>query len=234
MMYRTEDAPTSAVCSAVDADGSEGDCAHQPHGENALFQQQIAAAGLDDIANKVAVGTVVDLDDAIRLSGINLPLLGRIVQLLPVPEIAIPFKRVASPADLPHQISQPLTDWQTFCRELVATRVELAESNEPAAWYPSVSRPPDENGASHDNYTGVEVLRAVALARLVLPAGVEIVAPLATLGAKLAQVALDFGATHLGYVAADGQPLENRLAVNTDDLKEFERSCPLTTLKEET
>jgi hypothetical protein len=234
MTYRTENARTSAVCSAVDADGLEEECARQPRGGTDLFQRQIAAAGLDEIAEKAAAGTVLGLDDAIRLSGINLPLLGRIVQLRPASERATPFERAASAADLPRQIAQPLTDWATFCRELVATRDELAKSIEPAAWYPEVSRPPDENGASHnDNYTGVEALRAVALARLLLPANVEIVAPLATLGAKLAHVALDFGATHLGYVSCDGQPLENPLAVSAADLKEFERSCPPTTLKEE-
>ena len=54
-------------------------------------------------------------------------------------------------------------------------------------------------------FTGVDILRAIALARLLLPANVKIMAPLATLGPKLAQVALEFGASHLGCVAADGE-----------------------------
>ena len=106
-------------------------------------------------------------------------------------------------------------------------------SSEPVAWYPKVNRTPDENASSDDDYTGVEVLRAIALARLLLPGNVQIVAPLAALGPKLAQVALDFGATHLGYVASDGQPLENPLAVNVDELKELQLSCPPTAMKED-
>jgi 2-iminoacetate synthase ThiH len=92
---------------------------------------------------------------------------------------------------------------------------------------------PDEN-ASNDDYTGVEVLRAIALARLLLPENVQIVAPLTTIGPKLAQVALDFGATHLGYVGSNGEPLEGPLAVNVDELKELQQSNAPTALKEET
>jgi hypothetical protein len=168
------------------------------------------------------------------LSEINLPLLGRIVQLRPKVVSATHVERVASAKDLPKQYGHRWIDWETFCNQLVSVRDGFAKPNIRVVWYPHTSRPPDEDGVSHlDNYTGVEVLRAVALARLLLPANVEIVAPLSTLGAKLAQVALDFGATHLGYVSDNGEPLENPLAVTADDLKEFEESCPLTTLKEE-
>ncbi len=69
--------------------------------------------------------------------------------------------------------------------------------------------------------TGVEVLRAIALARLVLPAEIEVRAPLATLGPKLAQVALDFGASHLGYVAPDGQTPNDPLVADPSVLDEL-------------
>ena len=62
----------------------------------------------------------------------------------------------------------------------------------------------------------MEVLRAIALARLVLPAEIEVQAPLATLGPKLAQVALDFGASHLGYAAPDGQSSGDPLIADSE------------------
>ena len=79
----------------------------------------------------------------------------------------------------------------------------------------------------------MEVLRAIALARLVLPAEIEVRAPLATLGSKLAQVALDFGASHLGYVAPEGQTPNDPLVADPSVLDELLGSCHPTSLKEE-
>ena len=199
-----------------------------------LFQRQLAAAGLGDVAEKAAAGAVLELDDAVLLSRASLPLLGRIVQSHPsTNDAALPIQRVTGIADIPYQIAQPLADWETFCRELLAVRRELGATSEPAAWYPKVSRPPDEDGSSDGNFTGVEVLRAIALARLLLPANVQIVAPLATLGPKLAQVALEFGASHLGYVAADGPIPDGPLVADPRVLDELLGSCLPTALKED-
>jgi hypothetical protein len=239
MTQNIQEASTVAVCSSEEADGRGTECAIQSHGGTGLFQRQLSAAGLADIAEKIAAGTTLDFEDAARLSRSSLPLLGRIVQMRPLPVewtsdgAEMPVERVANLADLPRQIAQPLAEWETYCRQLIAMREELGTSSEPVAWYPKVNRTPDENASLDDDYTGVEVLRAIALARLLLPESVQIVAPLATLGPKLAQVALDFGATHLGYVSRDGQPLENPLAVNVDELKELQRSCSLTVMKED-
>ena len=79
------------------------------------------------------------------------------------------------------------------------------------------------------DFTGVEVLRAIALARLVLPAEIEVRAPLATLGPKLAQVALDFGASHLGYVALDGQTPNDPLVADPSVLDELSGQLPIET-----
>ncbi len=239
MSQNIQVASTAAVCSAEEADGPGTGCASLSDGGASLFQRQLSSAGLADIVAKIAARATLDFEDAARLSRSSLPLLGRIVQLLPFPlgyttdEADLPVERVAKATDLPRQIAQPLAEWETYCRQLIALRDELSTSNEPVAWYPKVNRTPDENASSDDDYTGVEALRAIALARLVLPECVQIVAPLATLGQKLAQVALDFGATHLGYMANDGQPLENPLAVNAEELKELQHSCPLTSLKED-
>jgi hypothetical protein len=260
MTQYIQEASTAAVCSVADAGGTESEYRNGSPRIEGLFRQQLAAAGLDGIAESIAAGTPLVLEEAVRLSQTSLPLLGRIVQLLPYEcacstgfsrnecghgsDDAIPpeggitspdslVERVATAASLPRQVAQPLAEWETYCRQLIAFRDELGATSEPVAWYPKVNGSPDENASSKDDYTGVEVLRAVALARLLLPENVQIVAPLAALGPKLAQVALDFGATHLGFVTCDGQPLESPLAVNADELKELQRSSSPTVMKED-
>jgi biotin synthase-like enzyme len=103
-------------------------------------------------------------------------------------------------------MGQPLADWESFCRTLVATRDTVSRDEAVTAWYPVLNKPLDQDPGGDGDFSGVEVLRAIALGRLVLPPEIEVWAPLATLGPKLAQVALEFGASHLGYVAFDGQP----------------------------
>ena len=71
----------------------------------------------------------------------------------------------------------------------------------------------------------------IALARLVLPETVEIRAPLATLGPKVAQVALEFGASHLGYVAPDGQSPADPLIADPSVLDELLDSISRTEIK---
>jgi hypothetical protein len=111
--------------------------------------------------------------------------------------------RLAAECGLRVVFGQPLNCGSGFPRELVAVREGLAGTGRWSAWYPQPSEPLDRSALEGDEVSGWEVLRAIAMARLVLPGTVEIRAPLATLGEKVAQVALDFGATHLGPVAAD-------------------------------
>jgi len=227
-----------------------------------LFQRQLLAAGLEASAEKISAGRLLNLDDALVLARAGLPLLARIVQMCgarstgfsrlkcrqvgpggkasdTIPpgggttSATLPIERIGAATALPRHIAQPLTDRETLCRELLALRDDLAATGETAAWYPQIARPPDENGPSADNFTGVEVLRAIALARLLLPASVQIIAPLATLGPKLAQVALEFGATHIGYLAADGQLPAGPLLADPDVLEELQGSCMPTVLKED-
>jgi 2-iminoacetate synthase ThiH len=91
----------------------------------------------------------------------------------------------------------------------------------------------DQDHVCDGDFTGVEVLRAIALARLLLPAEVEVRAPLATLGPKLAQVALDFGASHLGYAALDGQTPDDPLVAPAAMLDELLNGCLRTSPREE-
>ncbi|MGA2254587.1 MAG: hypothetical protein ABSG53_08000 [Thermoguttaceae bacterium] len=207
---------------------------------DSFIWRQFRAAGLGAVAEKVAVGRDLELDDALALSHASLPLLGRIVQLRPAASnicdtaVAGPsVQRVASLPGSPRHIGQPLADWETFCRTLIATRGEVSLNGASIFWYPAVGRPLDRDSGCDGDYTGVDILRAIGLARLILPTGVEVQAPLATLGPKLALVALDFGASHLGYAAPDGQTPSDPLVADPSVLEELMECCLLTALKDE-
>src|SRR5208283_3625441 len=116
---------------------------------------------------------------------------------------------------------------------LIAIRGKCLLKSDRVFWYPIVTQPLDRGLGCDGNITGVDVLRAIALARLILPAKIQVLAPLATLGPKLAQVALDFGASHLGYVAPDGQVSDDPLLADPSVLEELLGSCLPTSLKEE-
>ncbi len=218
--------------------------------------RQLCAAGLGAVAQKFAAGRYLDLEEALALSRASLPLLGRLVELSGGTRLSsahptttakrpatchacdtsaadLPLDRVALPPESPRQIGQALTDWESFCRTLIALRNEFSPGSAAVSWYPILSKPLDRDDCREGDFTGAEVLRAIALARLILPAEIQVRAPLATLGAKLAQVALHFGASHLGYVALDGQTSGSPLVADPSVLDELTESCHPTTLKEE-
>ena len=206
--------------------------------QGGFLWQQLSAAGLAAVAEKVAAGCDMDLEDALLLSRASLPLLGKMVQLRPaaggardaaVPA-ALPIERAASLLESPRGVGQVPAGWESFCRTLISTRGEVCSSGPAIFWYPNVGQSLDRDLGCDGNITGVDVLRAIALARLVLPAEVEVRAPLAMLGPKLAQVALDFGAGHLGYVAPDGQTPNDPLIADPSLLDELVGSCLPTPL----
>lgn len=88
---------------------------------------------------------------------------------------------------------------------LIAELLEVRAFGHLAAWAPQLATPPDRSELAGGDPLGADVIRAVAIARLALPSRVEIRAPVAMLGPKLAQVALQFGATHLGPAAVDAR-----------------------------
>ena len=237
----------------------EGGLAPQSSASNGFLWRQLSATGLAAIAEKVAAGRDLDLDEALSLSRVSLPLLAKMVQLRPVASdnvlitlrrdvsnvpptssgagdtpaaAALPIDRVASLRELRPGIGQGLADWESFCRTLITIRSEVSLNGNANFWYPIVEQPLDRDLACAGNITGAEVLRAISLARLVLPAAMEVRAPLATLGPKVAQVALDFGATHLGYVAPDGQTPDDPLIADPSMLDELLESCSPTCLKQ--
>jgi hypothetical protein len=192
------------------------------------------------VAEKVAAGRDLGLDEALALSRAGLVLLAKLVQMRPAASGAcgaaaggLPIERVASRPESPCYVGQSLADWDTFCHALIAMRGDLSCSGIAHAWYPILSEPLDQDHVCDGDFTGVEVLRAIALARLLLPAEVEVRAPLATLGPKLAQVALDFGASHLGYAALDGQTPDDPLVAPAAMLDELLNGCLRTSPREE-
>ena len=125
-----------------------------------------------------------------------------------------------------------MADWRSFAERLLELRDSVAPDRPTRFWYPIVDRPL-ERGHNDLGPSAVEVLRAIALARLALPLHIDIQAPLATLGAKLAQVALEFGASHLGWVTTPGQNSEDPLVADAQILNEVSESFVPTALTEE-
>jgi hypothetical protein len=201
--------------------------------------RQLQIAGLESVAQKAAAGEELDLEDALVLSTASLPIVGRVVQLQAAARGSV-GRLVA--ADLPihrassfyegESIGQPVSDWSSFCEGLIEARKVISSGGTARFWYPIVERRLDQDG-EHAGPSGVEVLRAIALARLVLPVQVEVQAPLATLGVKLAQVALEFGATHLGWVVPDGQTSEDSLIADARVLDETRGNFLPTALTED-
>ena len=206
---------------------------------DSFIMRQFRAGGLSALAGKVLNGLSLDIVDAITMSRVSLPLLAKLVQLRPQSaEVSdfgteMPVDRIAAMPETTTHIGQPLADWESFCGKLIAIREECSSSDASAAWYPALTEPLDRDSTANGSYTGAEVLRAIALARLVLPENVEVRAPLATLGPKLAQVALSFGASHLGFVAVDGQSPNDPLMADPLVLDELLGDCVFTTSKDD-
>ena len=179
------------------------------------------------------------MEAAIALSQVSLPLLAEVVRLRLTASgldrtatcVAFPVERTASLPDSPRHVGQSRADWPSFCQALVATAGRFSSTGGPTFWYPIVGHPLDDNARCETDFSGVDVLRAVALARLVLPRQIQVLAPLATLGPKLAQVALEFGASHLGYVAPDGQPPADPLFAESSVFDELLASVSRTEVK---
>jgi hypothetical protein len=150
------------------------------------------------------------------------PLLAEKLALVPDPEILCvaldrfsgPFSRIAligcieellqreSPR-LALAVGQPVAAGEPWIDALLALRDAFCPAGHLAVWYPALTVALDQSSLPDGEASGLEVLRAIALARLLLPHEVAIGAPLTTLGEKVALTALEFGAAHFGPVAAD-------------------------------
>jgi hypothetical protein len=222
------------------SESKEGGDALQGGPLDGFLSRLLASAGLTAIAKKVADGRDLELDEAVALSRASLPLLGKIVELRPSnsdscgPDAAreLPVARTAVGPIVARRTGQALTDWNAFCEILISMRNEVRPNEHGGFWYPILNNPLDRDNPGDGDFTGVDVLRAIALARLILPAEIEVRAPLASLGPKLAQVALDFGASHLGYVAPEGQTPGDALVADSKVFDELLESCSPTALKD--
>lgn len=108
-----------------------------------------------------------------------------------------------------------------LCRRLIEARERLVPSGRFLAWQPELTMGLDAARLSAADATGLEALRAVALARLALPAQVAVRAPWGTFGAKSAHAALFFGASHWGLMAAGPLAAATLHLPSPDDLAEL-------------
>jgi hypothetical protein len=195
-------------------------------------ERQLAAEGLLDIVEDLRAGRELQLPHVLCLARAGMPALAKIVEMCRVPASAadgLPVQRVDRVPPAARRTGQPLDDCESFCRRLLEIREEARGVAGPIEWYPVIPGSPDDSASADDGTSGVEVLRAISLARLVLPAHVTIRAPLALLGARLALAALSFGASDLGWAAPDGQSPADPLVADPGLLAELD-GCLIVTL----
>ncbi len=99
-------------------------------------------------------------------------------------------------------LSQPIHDLRALAADLIAARDLIADQTL-ASWQPEMTTSLDQDAGTAREALAADAMRAIAMARLVLPEHVNIRAPAGRLGIKTAHVALSFGASHLGDVAVD-------------------------------
>ncbi len=118
-------------------------------------------------------------------------------------------------------VAQPVAAGEPWVATLLAVRDAIHATGRFAAWYPALTAALDQSSLPDGEPSGLEVLRAIALARLLLPDDVAIGAPVTTLGVKVALTALDFGASYSGPLAADRQTADALRLPETEALLEM-------------
>lgn len=93
----------------------------------------------------------------------------------------------------------------SFADCLLAISDKLAFTGKLNTWYPWAKNCVDSFCLDGGCVLGVQLLRAVALGRLLLPNISHVRAPLSLFGVKMAHVALSFGANDFGYAALDAE-----------------------------
>ncbi len=93
---------------------------------------------------------------------------------------------------------------ERFICELYSLREQLTPTGKFAVWFPLSSAILDgPQRKKRKSPLGLQILRTIAIARLVLDKVARIRAPYSLLGEKVSHVALAFGANDLGYAAVD-------------------------------
>ena len=101
----------------------------------------------------------------------------------------------------PHQVGE---QFRATLRE-VTTR--LCDRCSALTWAPAASAPLDISSAP-ESPLGAELMTAIAVARLLLPRGATVRAPLSLMGVNAAHSALWFGANDIGFAAIDAATAE--------------------------
>jgi len=124
--------------------------------------------------------------------------------------------------------ASPTNQHADVCRRLIDARERLVDTGRFLAWQPELVVGLDAATLSPDDPTGLEAMRAIALARLALPAQVAVRAPWAMFGTKTAHAALFFGASHWGLMAAGPLAAAALHLPGPDDLAELLEGNSLT------
>lgn len=103
---------------------------------------------------------------------------------------------------------RPINFTRDFIETLFLIRSQLLPLRQVSVWFPWSQQILDRGSFCEDQPLGEQLLRAIALGRLLLPEVPFIRAPLSMLGAKVAHVATQFGANDLGFAAVDSQTAE--------------------------
>jgi hypothetical protein len=129
----------------------------------------------------------------------------------------LPIHREAASAGLQVAVGQqiqPLScsagrDWaERFCDDIEFVRTEIMSSDRCVVWYPWTDHSIKETEAGAAGPLGIQMLRVIALGRLLLPSIKHIRAPWSLLGNSIAHLALTFGANDLGFGAIDYRTAE--------------------------
>jgi len=138
------------------------------------------------------------------------------------------LQRRAAAAGMSTILAQPVVSATELCHGLIDLRPLVDDPATWIAWQPQVDRPLGDATLDDDAPAGRDVLRAVALARLALPERVAVRMPLAAVEPKTAGVALEFGAAHLGWLAADAATAEALHLPQVADLADLFEDTPET------
>ena len=115
-------------------------------------------------------------------------------------------------------IEQTSGSENSFLANLFAIRKTLLPSESLRSWFPWSNVLLDRSQPKEAAPLGLEIARAIAIARLVLPEVPLVRAPISLLGAKLAHIALYCGAQDLGYIALDMTAAEQSGLLRLQDI----------------
>ncbi len=126
------------------------------------------------------------------------------------------------------RLGRPTSAAPRFTDQLLAIRKEiLPKPGACAGWIPLFRAVLDRTLNATENPLGLEALKAVALARLLLPEIEFVQAPIALFGHKAADLAVRFGANDLGVVAVNDETANHLEIPKMTDVEELFSTTPV-------